>query len=151
MCLADTSVRGKKWQMALFQVDSYIAYLKWCRSFFYISLRSCFDCLKCSLRWKNLHFLPASSVRQHRCLPWKKRSNLKCFTLDPATSGIWLIFQPISSKLKFFTLNPAPSGILTFQPIPSKLKFFTLNPAPEPRAIELVRIAEVSSRGRACS
>ena len=24
MCLADTSVRGKKWQMALFQVDSTI-------------------------------------------------------------------------------------------------------------------------------
>ena len=33
----------------------------------------------------------------------------------------------------------------------SNLKFFTLNPAPEPRAIELVRIAEVSSRERACS
>ena len=28
MCLADTSVRGKKWQMALFQVGSYIANLK---------------------------------------------------------------------------------------------------------------------------
>ena len=34
MCLADTSVRGKKWQMALFQVGSYIANLKWCRLFF---------------------------------------------------------------------------------------------------------------------
>ena len=52
---------------------------------------------------KNLHFLPASSVRQHRYLLWKKRSNLK---------------------------------------------FFTLNPAPEPRAIELVRIAEEGSRGK---
>ena len=76
----------------------------------------------------NLLFLPASSARQHRYPPWKKRSNLKCFTL-----------------------NPAQSGILTFQPISSKLKFFTLNPAPEPRAIELVRIAEVGSRERACS
>ena len=55
---------------------------------------------------KNLHLLPASSVRQHRYLPWKKLSNLK---------------------------------------------FLTLKPAPEPRAIELVRIAEVSSRGIACS
>jgi len=50
---------------------------------------------------KNLHLLPASSVRQHRYPPWKKRSKLKCFTL---------------------------------------------NPVPELRAIELVRIAEVSSR-----
>jgi len=50
---------------------------------------------------KNLHLLPASSVRQHRYPPWKKQSNLK---------------------------------------------FLTLKPAPEPRAIELVRIAEVSSR-----
>ena len=54
----------------------------------------------------NLLFLPASSVRQHRYPPWKKRSNLR---------------------------------------------FFTLNPAPEPRAIELVRGAEVGSRERACS
>ena len=30
----------------------------------------------------------------------------------------------------------------------SNLKFFTLNPEPEPRAIELVRVAEVGSRGR---
>ena len=30
----------------------------------------------------------------------------------------------------------------------SNLKFFTLSPAPEPRAIELVRVAEVGSRGR---
>ena len=92
-------------------------------------LRSCFELFEMFFEVKNLHFLPASSVRQHRCLPGKERSNLKCFTLDPATSDIWLTFQPISSKLKFFTLNPVPG----------------------PRAIELVRIAEVSSRGRACS
>ena len=59
-----------------------------------------------SLRRKNLHFLPVFSVRSDRCLPWKKRSKLKCFTL---------------------------------------------NPVPELRAIELARIAEVSSRGRDCS
>jgi len=69
-------------------------------------LRSCFELFEMFFEVKNLHFLPASSVRQHRYLPWKKRS---------------------------------------------KLKFFTLNPAPEPRAIELVQIAEVSSRERACS
>ena len=32
----------------------------------------------------NLLFLPASSVRQHRYPPWKKRSKLKFFTLNPA-------------------------------------------------------------------
>ncbi len=69
-------------------------------------LRSCFELFEMFFEVKNLHFLPASSVRQHRYLPWKKRS---------------------------------------------KLKFFTLNPAPDPRAIELVRVAEVSSRERAGS
>jgi len=72
----------------------------------YKSFRSCFDLFEMFFEVKNLHFLPASSVRQHRYPPWKKRS---------------------------------------------KRKFFTLNPAPEPSAIERVRIAEVSSRERACS
>ena len=34
---------------------------------------------------KILHFLPTSSVRQRRYPPWKKRSDLKLFTLNPAT------------------------------------------------------------------
>ena len=38
MCLADTSVRGKKWQMALFQVGSWI-------QIFEIEYNSLFLCL----------------------------------------------------------------------------------------------------------
>ena len=74
---------------------------------------------------KNLHLLPASSVRQHRYPPWKKQSNLKFLTL----------------KLIGHILNM----LFTWKK-QSNQKFLTLKPAPEPRAIELVRIAEVSSR-----
>ena len=35
MCLADTSVRGKKWQMALFQVGSFIIFCDYVDLIFY--------------------------------------------------------------------------------------------------------------------
>ena len=39
MCLADTSVRGKKWQMALFQVDSCIQFYRLMQLIFSTSLK----------------------------------------------------------------------------------------------------------------
>ena len=51
---------------------------------FFMLLRSCFELFEMFFEVKNLHFLPASSVRQHRYLPWKKRSKLKFFTLKPS-------------------------------------------------------------------
>jgi len=46
-----------------------------------IIFRSCFELFEMFFEVKNLHFLPASSVRY---LPWKKRSKLKFFTLKPS-------------------------------------------------------------------
>ena len=51
---------------------------------FFMLLRSCFELFEMFFEVNNLHFLPASSVRQHRYLPWKKRSKLKFFTLKPS-------------------------------------------------------------------
>jgi len=41
----------------------------------------CFDLFEMFFEVKNLHFLPASSVRLHSYLSWKELSNLKFFTL----------------------------------------------------------------------
>ena len=45
----------------------------------------CFDLFEMFFEEKNLHLLPASSVRQHRNPPWKKRPDRKFFSLNPAT------------------------------------------------------------------
>ena len=98
---------------------------------------------------KNLHLLPASSVRQHRYPPWKKRSNLKFLTLKLIGHILNMLFTwKKRSNLKFLTLKLIGHilNMLFTWKKRSNLKFLTLKPAPEPRAIELVRIAEVSSR-----
>ena len=84
----------------------------------YFRLRSCFELFEMFFEVKNLHFIPASSVRRHRPLS----------SLEEAVEPEVFHSQPRKKR--------------------SNLKFFTLNPAPEPRAIELVRVAEVGSRGR---
>ena len=61
---------------------------------------------------KILHFLPASSVRQHHCLPWKKRSKLMFFTLTFSDKQI-----KTASKSHFDKIGDRKSNTLVAEPV----------------------------------
>jgi len=61
---------------------------------------------------KILHFLPASSVRQHHCLPWKKRSKLMFFTLTFSDKQI-----KTASKSHFDKISDQKSNTLVAEPV----------------------------------
>ena len=60
--------------------------------------RSCLELFKMFFEVKILHFLPASSVRQHHCLPWKKRSKLMFFTLTFQTNKSKQLLKVTSTR-----------------------------------------------------
>jgi len=61
---------------------------------------------------KILHFLPASSVRQHHCLSWKKRSKLMFFPLTFSDKQI-----KTASKSHFDKISDRKSDTLVAEPV----------------------------------
>ena len=61
---------------------------------------------------KILHFLPASSVRQHHCLPRKKRSKLMFFTLTFSDKQI-----KTASKSHFDKISDRKSNTLVAESV----------------------------------
>ena len=95
----------------LLQTDTYSRY--YCQ-IFTVLLEFAWICLKCSLRWKNIHFLPVPSVRLHRYPPWKKQSNIKYFSLNP--SNLFLQVRRAGNShlifLHFVETNPEYSSYI---------------------------------------